>query len=247
MALNDINIPNAASDVVGVFDQNFNQVFPTARPMKAQINESARAMEHPVETGTVITDHIIFEPNEIELSMVLPRGDYRSVYQQIEQIYKAAQVLSVQTRAATYNNMFIYRMPHIEDTEVYDALVIIVRFRQILIVQTTTQTLPAAAVKNPTDQSTINNGLQQPGPSKSLPPPADFSKIYQGLPPSGVVNPNAPGFQLKLPPGVQPPPPNAQSYINYEGKDLPVQSMTFDQLTQTLTAKGHQNKEMFGP
>lgn len=224
MPLTNLSIPSASSDVVGVFDQGFQQVFPLARPIKAFIDESARAMEHPVETGTVITDHIIFLPNEIELQMILPADEYRSVYQQIEQIYKAATILSVQTRASTYKNMFIYRMPHQEDTDLFNTITLSLRLRQILIIETTTQALPAAAVKNPVDQSTIKNGLQQPGASLGLPSPETF----------GPLSP----LGLKLPSGIQPPPPNTQSYDNYPGSDLPVAPLTTDQIKQIITSKG---------
>ena len=87
MALNDTNIPSAASDVVGVFDANFNQVFRLARPVKAQIHETSKPMEHPVETGIIITDHRIILPVEIEFSLILPPGEYRPVYQQIKQFF----------------------------------------------------------------------------------------------------------------------------------------------------------------
>lgn len=237
MSLTNTNIPSAASDVVGIFNQSFQQVFSTARPVKCIVDESAKAMEHPVETGTVITDHIIFLPNEIELQMILPADEYRSVYDQIKQLYKAATVLSVQTRTATYRNMFIYRMPHEENTELFNTIPLSLRLRQILIIQTTTQALPPAAVKDPLDQSTINNGLQQPGASLGLPPPASFKSIDQGVPPPSFFGPPD-SAGLKLPVGVQPPPPNEESYINYEGKNLPIMPLTTDQLKQIITSKG---------
>lgn len=222
MSLTNTNIPSAASDVVGVFDQGFNQVFPLARPIKATIDESAKAMEHPVETGVVITDHIIFQPNEIELSMILPSGEYRSVYQQIEQIYKAATVLSVQTRAATYQNMFIYRMPHQEDVELFDTISMFIRMRQILIIAPAAQSLPATSVKNPTDQSTITNGLQQPGITQALPPPSTFEEADGPIP--------------TLPAGAPLPTPNDNSYSNYPSTDLPIVSLTQTQIEQLLNA-----------
>lgn len=240
MSLININIPSAASDVVGVFNQSFQQVFPTARPIKAFVDESARAMEHPVETGTVITDHIIFLPNEIELQMILPADEYRSVYDQIKQLYKAATILSVQTRAATYRNMFIYRMPHEENTELFNTIPLSLRLRQILIIQTTTQTLPPAAVKDPLDQSTINNGLQQPGATLALPPPSAFKGIDQGVPVPSSFGPFLnPG--LNLPSGVQGPPPNDASYQKYQ-EELPpgifTAPLTTPQLQQIITGKG---------
>lgn len=221
MGLSDTNIPNASADVVGVFDQNFNQVFPLARPIKALVDESAKAMEHPVETGTVITDHIIFQPNEIELAMILPGGEYRSVYQQIEQIYKLATVLSVQTKAATYGNMFIYHMPHQESPDYYDTINLIIRMREILIIETTTQALPPTAVANPIDQSTVKTGLQQPSVTQALPGPAAFEQ-FGPIAPLASTTPK--------------PAPNAASFDKYNDIGLDTAPLTQTQLEQLLGA-----------
>lgn len=226
MALNDINIPSAASDVVGVFDQNFAQVFPTARPIKAIINETSKPMEHPVESGVIITDHRIILPTEIELSMILPAGDYRSVYQQIKTYYISAQILNVQTRTDTYPNMFIVQIPHQEDAELFDTVSLTIKLKQVLIVSTQTQALPASAVANTNQQSTINNGIQVPGQTMALPPPSTFT-----------ADSSDPGF--KLPPGVSAPAPNAQSFLNYGGSSLPLAPITQAQGAQILTASGY--------
>jgi hypothetical protein len=224
MALINTNIPSAASDVVGVFGQNFRQEFPLARPVKAIVDESAKIMEHPLEDGSVIADHIVFNPNEIELALILPRGEYRAVYQQVEQIFRAATIVSVQTRTSTYPNMVIYRAPHQEDTELYDTVAMIIRLRQAQFVQTATQALPPQAVKNPVDQSTVNNGLQQPGQTKDLPAPV-------------VFNPNPP----VLPGGVLPDAPNDKTYLDYINNDTGVPHATEDlspsQIEQLLEAR----------
>lgn len=232
MALNDINVPSAASDVVGVFDQNFNQVFPTSRPIKAEIRETSRPMEHPVETGVIITDHRIILPTEIELSMILPAGDYRSVYQQIKQYFNSAQLLSVQTRTDTYANMFIVDIPHQEDAELFDTVSLAIRLKQVLIVTTQTQSLPAGAVKDATQQSTINNGAQSPGLEQLLPPPPKFIDNAPAM--AGALLPTQGGSTFTSP-------QQAQAYSRYNGQNLPPAPMTDAQASQILNAVGYQN------
>ena len=107
MPLIDALIPNASADVVAVFDQDFNQVFENARPIKAAVNEESKIMDHPLETGATISDHQIFLPIGIELSLILSRDDYRSVYQQIKQLFRTNSILTVQTRTDSYPNMLI--------------------------------------------------------------------------------------------------------------------------------------------
>lgn len=161
MGLLDVRLPNASADTVAVFDENFNQVFSNARPIKAKIYESAKVMEHPVETGVTVTDHRVIEPVEIELSMILTAADYRSVFQQIKQIYIDATLLTVQTKTDSYQNMIISAMPHDEDPELFDAVAVAVKLEEVKFVTAQFGTLPASKVANPTNASTIQKGEQQ--------------------------------------------------------------------------------------
>jgi Dit-like tail protein len=220
MALNNTNIPSSASDVVGIFDQNFNQVFPLARPVKVTVHQLSKPMEHPVELGTIITDNRIIMPTEIEVSMILPGGAYRSVYQQINQIFTSAQLLNVQTRTSTYPNMFIVELPHDEDAEMFDTVAIGLKMKQVLIVTTQTQALPATAVANTNQQSTINLGSQNPGSSYPLPPPTvdgPGSALPQIPPPPNRSTLNVP----VLPP---PSPINNAQYEQIYGGVTPITS-----------------------
>jgi len=171
MALNNTNIPSAASDVVAVYTSSYQQVFSTARPIKASVQQDSKPMEHPVETGAVITDNRIILPIEIELSMVLPQGAYRPVYNQILQLFTAGTLLNVQTRTATYLNMLIQRIPHEETADMFDAIPLVIRLKEVQFISTQSQALPAVSVKNPVNQSTVNTGAQQPGTAFPVPPP----------------------------------------------------------------------------
>jgi hypothetical protein len=182
MPLNSAFVPNASSDVVGVFDQNtFEQVFSAARPIKVSVKETARAMEHPVETGATITDHLVIDPNEIELSVFLiSRGnlsDYRSVYQQLVQFRKNATLLSVQTRTDTYANMLILDISHDEDAAIFDAVAVGVKLKEVLFVTPQYGNLPAANVADKKNSSTVDRGEQQTNASSDQAP----SILYGGL------------------------------------------------------------------
>lgn len=161
MSLTNTNTPSAASDIVAILNSKLVQVFPTARPVKGVVNEISKPMEHPVETGVIITDHRIILPVEIEISMILKPEDYRSVYQQIKLLYTNAPFLTVQTKAATYKNMIIAAIPHEENTDLYNAIPLILRLKQVQVVAPQSGTLPASSVKNPVNQSTVPRGNQQ--------------------------------------------------------------------------------------
>lgn len=177
MPLTDLRLPNASADVVAVFDKNFNQVFVNARPIKAMISEQAKVMEHPIETGAVITDHRIIQPVEIELSLILIASDYRNVYQQIKQLYRAGEILTVQTRTDTYQNMLIQKLPHDEDPEMFDVVALALGLKEAQFVTAQFGTLPASKVRDATDASTTQKGQQT---TKTDPNPSILYNTFGG-------------------------------------------------------------------
>lgn len=150
--------PTAAVDVVGVYDTDFNQVFPDGRPMKASIKEDATFFKHPLESSATRTDHIIFNPVEVNLTVLLTGEQYRNIYQQIKQIFRAQTQLIVQTKTDTYENMYIKGIPHDETSESYDAVVmsLILDETQLAVTEVTFQP------SNTADSSTSDRGQQEP-------------------------------------------------------------------------------------
>jgi hypothetical protein len=150
-------LPSSTVDYVAVFDSNFNQVFRQARAIKAIVKEQAKLMEHPVETGAVITDHRVILPVEIELSMVLQAPDYQDVYRAIRSYYFNGTVLMVQTRSGIYENQIISSMPHQEDPDQYNALTLALSLKQVQFVTASTAVVP----RDSTNATTVNRGTQQ--------------------------------------------------------------------------------------
>lgn len=150
-------LPSAAVDYVAIFDQDYNQLFREARPIKAVVKESAKVMEHPVESGAVITDHRIILPVEIDMSLILASADYQSVYKAIRQYYLNGTLLIVQTRSGVYENQIITGLPHEEDPSMFDALSIALSFKQVFFVVAQFGTVP----KHPSNTNTVNRGVQQ--------------------------------------------------------------------------------------
>lgn len=162
MSLLNLLIPSASADVVGIFDQNFNQVFATARPMKATYNVTAKSMEHPIEDGATITDFRIFVPTEIQISLILQATDYRSVYQQISQLFLNSTILNVQGRAKTFNNMLIDKMPSEESADMFDVIAVALTLKEAKFVTPSFGKLPATKVKNKSQASTVSAGQIEP-------------------------------------------------------------------------------------
>ncbi len=125
-------LPSFAVDTVAVFTQDFTQIFRNARALKAVVKEQAKVMEHPVESGIVITDHRIILPIEVELSLLLTKDDYKDVYQTIRGYYLQGTILVVQTRSGVYQNMLIQGLPHEENPDMYNALALALTLKQVI-------------------------------------------------------------------------------------------------------------------
>lgn len=169
-------IPSFAVDTVAVFTQDFQQVFKEARAIKAVVKEEAKVMEHPVETGAIITDHRIILPVEIQLSMILLPDSYQDVYKVIRQYYLNSTLLVVQTRSGIYTNQLISSMPHEEDPDQYDVLVLALGLKEVQFVSAQYGVVPKEA-KNST---TVRKGTQQ-GTTPSTTHQTAAQQIYRRL------------------------------------------------------------------
>lgn len=150
---------SASQDVVGVFD-GYSQVFRDARPMSADIKEEAKLMEHPLESGATVTDHMVIQPAEIDLLMTLTPATYKDTFQEIKNIFREGKLLTVQTMADTYENMLIAGMPHEEDPEVFDTIVLPLKLKAVFIVTAAFEAAPYQP-KKATQSKTTDKGEVQ--------------------------------------------------------------------------------------
>ena len=149
-------LPSFASDTVAVFTQDYQQLFVDAKGLRAVIKEQAKVMEHPIETGAIITDHRVILPVEIELSLILLPVSYQDTYKAIRSYYLNGTLLVIQTRTGVYENQLISGMPHEETPEQYDAISLTLSLRQALFVTPVGNVTPA----DPSDSTTVDKGQQ---------------------------------------------------------------------------------------
>jgi hypothetical protein len=156
------------TDVVGVFDQNYNQVFRNARPLKAVVKETSKSMEHPLESGATIVDHRVILPVEIELSLIVQSDpeDVQDIYRIIRQHWLNADLLNVHTLAGVYENQYITDLPHEESPDQYGTIVIGLKLKQLQFA--VTQVMPITITPSaPSNSTSINRGNIQPQEVKS--------------------------------------------------------------------------------
>lgn len=159
--------PARAADVVAITGAGFSPIFADARPMSARIFEAAEVMTHPLETGAKITDHIVFQPVEIDLPLYcIGEIEYRTTYAAIKATYLAGERLTVRTRTGSYPNMVISEIPHEETPEIYDGISIRLHLVEAMFV-TPESGLGAEEVKDAKQASTVSRGSQQTRPANA--------------------------------------------------------------------------------
>jgi hypothetical protein len=172
------------ADTVGIFNANLQQVFLQARPLKAEIKETSQVMTHPVETGVIVADNHIINPIEINILLFINAQNYSAMYGQIKQAYVSGSLFSVQTRTGVYQNMVIADMPHTEDAEIYNGVLIGLHMKQVLyVVPVSTSSANAPANFNPSDPAntnTIQAGIKNATPISST-QLTQVQSIFTGL------------------------------------------------------------------
>jgi hypothetical protein len=143
-------------DQVAVYTQDFIQVFQQARAIKVVVKPDKKPMEHPLETGATTTDHVIITPAEIELSLLLNSSNYRDVYKVIKQFWLNSTLLVVQTKVDVFPNFYILSIPHEENPEQYDAIVVAMTLKQVQFATTAFSLVP----KNPSNSTVVDRGIQ---------------------------------------------------------------------------------------
>jgi len=121
-----------ATEVIGIYDNNFNALFQEAKYIKASVSDTSMIFEHPLEDGSKIADYKVSNPIEIQLQIMLLGADYRNTYKAIKKIDTNATALTIQTRTDVYSNMYISSMPYEEDNTISDGIKIAISLKQAL-------------------------------------------------------------------------------------------------------------------
>lgn len=124
-----------------------NAVF-SSSIMSCSVTDDSQLMEHPLESGSTITDHKIFNPVEIDIQLSLPNYIYNDVYRELQRIYKTSPKLRIKTKAQWYPNQVLQALPHEENPENFDRLVFNLHFKEVIEVEPQFIKMPVKKVSN---------------------------------------------------------------------------------------------------
>lgn len=157
-----------STEVIGIYNRNYQNLFNHAKVMNCSVKESSSLMQHPLEDGSTITDHIVKNSTEIEIILSINVFEYRSIYHDIAQSHLKGELFCINTKVGAFYNMIIESMPHEEPPEKYDIISMNLHFKEVRIVQIQYQTMTCFQVVNVNDQSTIDRGDIKPKKSNTL-------------------------------------------------------------------------------
>lgn len=172
------------NDEVAIIDQTtFEPLFDGVQFLKVKTTNTTSVMSHPVEDGSKVSDHVVFNLIEIEMSAILPITD-KTAYSQIREYYKKSTLVSVQTRTDYYSNMVISAIPDDEDAEMFSSVAMgikLTEFRAVVPVVVKAPKVSKAKKKKQTPKK--DAGKKQPVAAKkpdeaksSLAAVADYAK-----------------------------------------------------------------------
>lgn len=153
--------------------------------------------EHPVERGAVIADHAYKRPALLRIkagwstagqfagrseglstllstAALIPQfGDpnyLRGLYDQLLRLQADRTLVAVNTGKRSYTDMLIQSLALTTEAKTENALIVNMLFRQVILTQTATVTVPPAAVHADPARTaaTVNNGTKQPLPAPGL-------------------------------------------------------------------------------
>jgi len=153
---------SSTQDLVCILDnENFQQLFATASPMRMSVREAKTATKYQVEDGSTRSDHVVVQQVEISIDFIIEDEFARDCYQQIRQAWNDNRLVSVQGKVSSYPNMLITEMPHDESPEYGMGIAMPIRLVEWRSVEPQYAGLPPSKVKSPKQASTAKKGQKQ--------------------------------------------------------------------------------------
>lgn len=110
----------------------FSELFSAAFPMDAKIETESKLTQHPLETGAIVSDHLIVQPTIITISMMIP-VEYSILLTTLDNYLQTGAAVMILTKDSVYSDMVLVGKPHIEQPDKMDFLNAQLRFQQITI------------------------------------------------------------------------------------------------------------------
>ena len=141
--------------------RNNVEVLQKVQYIDGSTTDDLKLMEHPIEDGTMITDHIVDDPKGCNIKIKIDDDDSSSLSELLN-IYKKRRKLTIKIKNEVYTNMYMSSKPLSVDAEHFNSTIYNLTFKEVQIAQTTYVKMKVPQVKNPKNASTVKIGQKQP-------------------------------------------------------------------------------------
>jgi len=133
------------------------EVLENVQFIDGDVDDDAKIMDHPLENGSVITDHVVFSPNKAKFSIIIDDEDQSSL-SEINKYYKDSIPLTIKAKGEMYSNMIIYAKPFKLSSNYFNKTSYTLLMRTVQTAETQYVKMTTDQVKDPKHSSTVKSG-----------------------------------------------------------------------------------------
>lgn len=133
--------------------------------INVNLEDSIKLFEHPLETGAVITDHMIVDPNSVNLEAIIANDDTNTL-KELEYLYLNGIPLMLRVNNKIVPRALIKDKPFAISADIFDKTKYNIVFRQEQEVDPVYTAMPPKKVRKKSNASRVNSGVKQAQPVK---------------------------------------------------------------------------------
>lgn len=146
---------------IAVYDQAENQQILTALQfLDGSVQDDKKLMEHPKEDGTMVVDHVIDDPIQVTLQVIISDDDSSSL-NELQDLYKNSTPVIIKMKNELHSNLVMSSKPMKADNSHYNKTVYDLTFKEIQEAVTLYVKMSVPQVKNKKNASKVNTGHKQ--------------------------------------------------------------------------------------
>jgi len=146
---------------ISIYDKNQNQkILTNLRFLDGSGQIDKKLMEHPKEDGTLITDHIVNDPTQIILQVLISDDDSSSL-NIIQDLYEKSTPVIIKLKNELHDNLVMVSKPLKVDVDHFNNTVYNLTFKEVQEAVTLYVKMSVPQVKQKKNTSKVNTGHKQ--------------------------------------------------------------------------------------
>jgi hypothetical protein len=161
-------VQRAKNKNIAIYVQDSNaEALVNAKVFEGSATVDKKLMEHPKENGTVITDHVIDDPSQVNIQLLIEDDDATTINELMD-YYRNSTLLTVKIKNEVFSNLIINSKPLSADSGHYDSTIYNLSFKEVQEAITQYVKMPQNQVKNATNAGRVKTGQKQPQSQPSI-------------------------------------------------------------------------------